>query len=115
MLKTSSLNENRLFRALYSRGRSVASKTLVVYAAKNRSGESRLGITVSKKLGNAVARNRMRRRLKECYRLNEENVTGGFDLVLVARRASYSAPFEHLQDDFLSCLSQIGAHKGNVT
>lgn len=107
MLKTISLTENRQFRALYARGKSHAAKTLVVYAAKNRLGRCRLGITVSKKLGCAVERNRMRRRIKECYRLNESRVRDGFDLVVVARRSTLGAPFAQLQSDFLFCLGQL--------
>ena len=64
------VKENYEFRRIYRKGRSVVSPCLVVYCQKNRRGQSRLGVTVSTKLGHAVVRNRVRRRLREIYRLN---------------------------------------------
>lgn len=76
---------NRDFKRIYQRGKSLANKYCVVYMMKNRAGLSRLGITVSKKLGNAVKRNRARRLLRESFRLLEPQVKDGFDMVIVAR------------------------------
>ena len=60
-----SMKENSLFRRLYARGKSAANSYLVIYCRKNGSTENRIGYTVSKKLGHAVVRNRVRRRLRE--------------------------------------------------
>ncbi len=86
MKLTRPLNQNRDFRRLYARGRCVPGSFLVLYVAPNREGHNRLGITASKKLGGAVARNRARRLLKESYRLSEMQLKQGFDIVVVARR-----------------------------
>lgn len=109
MVKTQSLNENHRFRALYGRGKSKAGRFMVVYSMKNRAGEvNRLGLTVSKKLGKAVTRNHIRRRLREAYRLNEQDIASGFDIVIVARHGSESAPFEALEDEMCELFKELG-------
>lgn len=108
MNKTLSIKENHLFRALYHRGKSASRKTMVLYAMKRRNQPvNHLGITVSVKLGCAVVRNRARRRLREVYRLNETRLKSGFDIVIVARKAAYDAPFEVLEADFLKLAGQL--------
>lgn len=110
MIKTQSLNENHRFRALYGRGKNKAGKTMVIYVMKNRLGPvDRLGITVSKKLGHAVTRNRIRRRIREAYRLHEQEIKSGYDIVIVARHAAEHAPFEALMDEMMQMLCQLGA------
>ena len=103
-----SLKLNHVFRRLYTKGLSCANRNLVLYCKRNGTGENRVGITVSKKLGCAVVRNRARRRLRECYRLNEEKLKPGYDVVIVARSRSVDAPFSKLQSSFLSAAGAIG-------
>jgi ribonuclease P protein component len=76
---------NNDFRRIYSRGKSYVSPLVVVYALKNRTKNVRVGITTSKKVGNAVQRNRSRRVIREAFRALAPRVRPGFDLVLVAR------------------------------
>lgn len=109
MEKTLSIKENHVFRALYARGTSAACKTMILYMRKHRDpAVNHLGFTVSVKLGCAADRNRIRRRLRETYRLNETRLKSGFDIVIVGRRAALGAPFEKLQSDFLRLCSQLG-------
>ena len=82
MLHTVSLKENHVFRRLYHRGATAGNRLLVVYCLRNGTGHSRLGLTVSAKLGHAVERNRMRRRLREVYRLHEAELLPGYDAEL---------------------------------
>ena len=103
-----SLKSNRDFRRLYSRGKRAVSPTLVLYVQRNRSGCNRLGITVSKKLGNAVARNKVRRRLREIYRLHERQIVRGYDLVVVSRVRACTADYHQLEAAFLSACAQLG-------
>lgn len=76
---------NNDFRRIYARGKSYVSPLVVVYALKNRTKIVRVGITTSKKVGNAVQRNRSRRVIREAFRALAPRVRPGFDLVLVAR------------------------------
>lgn len=80
-----SITRNNDFRRIYSRGKSYVSPALVVYVMKNRSNNIRVGITTSKKIGNAVQRNRSRRIIREAYRELAPNIKSGYDLIFVAR------------------------------
>ena len=104
---SSSLKLNHIFRRLYATS-GHANGYLVLYAKKNRLGVNRVGITVSKKLGKAHVRNRIRRRLREVYRLNESRFTPGWDIVVVARSRSLEAKFEKLTDAYLSLAAKAG-------
>ena len=101
------LKLNHIFRRLYSTS-GHANSYLVLYARKNRTSTNRVGITVGKKLGGAVVRNRVRRRLREVYRLNEERFTPGWDIVVVARTRSISADFGKLTESYLSLAEKAG-------
>lgn len=108
MLHTVSLKENSVFRRLYYKGTSAGNRYLVVYCRRNGSDVSRLGLTVSTKLGHAVVRNRMRRRLREVYRLEEGLLRSGFDIVIVARSAAVEADFSVLRRAFASAADKTG-------
>lgn len=112
MLHSTSLKENGRFRALYARGKSASGKHMVVYCMKSRFRElNRIGITVSAKLGGAVVRNRVRRRLREAYHLCEEATASGFDVVIVARHAAVEAPFDALQNELAAHFRRLGIIK----
>lgn len=103
-----SLKLNHVFRRLYAKGNSAANRYLVLYCRRNGSHENRVGITVSKKLGCAVVRNRARRRLRECYRIHEAQLRPGYDVVIVARTRCVDAPFSRLEEAFLSAAGSVG-------
>ena len=105
-----SLKLNHIFRRLYATS-GQANGYLVLYARPNRSATNRVGITVSKKLGHAVVRNRIRRRLREVYRLNEDKFLPGYDIVVVARSRCISANFEKLTQAYLSLAQKAGVLK----
>ena len=104
---TASLKKNYEFRRLYNKGKSAASQFAVVYCRRNGSDGNRLGITVSAKIGGAVQRNRIRRRLKEIYRLNEDKLKTGFDIVFVARGRSRNAGYKELESSVLRLLEKL--------
>ena len=104
---STSLKLNHIFRRLYATS-GHANGYLVLYARKNRTATNRVGVTVGKKLGHAVVRNRVRRRLREVYRLNEELFTPGWDIVVVARSRSISADFGKLTQAYLSLAEKAG-------
>jgi len=113
MRYTTSLTKNYEFKRLYNKGKSAASKCVVVYCARNNSTENRLGITVSIKLGGAVQRNRIRRRLKEIYRLNEHALRTGYNIVIVARMKSRYAGWSELESSVLSLFLKLGLKNSN--
>ena len=84
-MKIESVKENVNFKRAYHHGKSVVFKEMVIYWRKNRLGVTRLGITVSKKLGNSPARNRVRRIIREGVRQNMPILPKGHDIVIVAR------------------------------
>lgn len=104
---SSSLKLNHIFRRLYHSA-GYANSYLVLYARKNHSAANRVGVTVGKKLGGAVVRNRTRRRLREVYRLNEARFTPGWDIVVVARSRSVAADFSKLTTAYLSLAEKAG-------
>lgn len=101
------LKRNHIFRRLYAT-QGFANSYLVLYARRNRLARNEVGITVSKKLGHAVVRNRTRRRLREVYRLNEALFTPGWDIVVVARTRSVNADFGKLTHAYLSLAQKAG-------
>ncbi len=106
-----SLKENSVFRRLYYKGASAGNRFLVIYCRRNGLGLNRLGLTVSTKLGHAVVRNRMRRRLREIVRLNERRLQNGYDVVIVARSAAVEAEFAALTRSFLTAADKVGLLK----
>ena len=110
---TGTLKKNYEFRRLYSKGSSAASPRLVIYARKTRAGGNSIGITVSTKLGKAVVRNKVRRRLREIYRLNEPKFRKGVQLVIVARTRAVSASYWQLEEELLSLCRRLELLKGD--
>ena len=104
---SSSLKLNHIFQRLYHTS-GQANGYLVLYARKNRLDHNRVGITVSKKLGKAHIRNRVRRRFREVYRLNEEAFLPGWDIVIVARSRAIDADFAKLTAAYLQLADKAG-------
>ena len=104
---SSSLKLNHVFRRLYGTS-GHANSYLVLYARKNRLATNRVGITVGKKLGHAVVRNRVRRRLREVYRLHECRFAPGWDIVVVARGRCIDTSFGKLTEAYLSLAEKAG-------
>ena len=102
------LKKNSDFRRLYAKGKSAVTPYLVVYTRPNRLGENRLGYTVSVKLGHAVVRNRVRRRLREIYRLNAAELKQGYDIVIVARSRAVGSEYRKLNAAFLRACESLG-------
>ena len=102
------LKKNSDFRRLYAKGKSGVTPYLVVYTRPNRLGENRLGYTVSVKLGHAVVRNRVRRRLREIYRLNAPRLRQGHDIVIVARSRAVGSEYRKLDAAFLRACESLG-------
>lgn len=113
MKKNISLNKNKDFKYIYNRGKSVISPLLVTYAIKNKCSLNRLGITTSKKIGNAVERNRARRIIKAAYRNFNGKIEVGYDIVFVARGRTVKSNSNKIYNIMNKHLSDLGLLKNN--
>ena len=107
MKHTVALKQNHEFRRLYSKGKNAASPYFAVYCRKTGRPYSRLGLTTGVKLGNAVKRNRVRRRMRELYRTNESKLRSGYDIVMVARARAIFARYSDLESSFLRLMKKL--------
>lgn len=89
--KSGRLCRNKSFQAVYRGGKSYANRQLVVYVLPQRGRGRRVGFAAGKRLGSAVVRNRVKRLLREAYRLEQHRLADGFDLILVGRQALVKA------------------------
>lgn len=85
MVETFSLKKNRDFVRVYNKGKSKVNPVLVLYVLENGENYNRIGITVSRKVGKSVVRNRVKRLIKEAYRKHKHQIKSGYDLVFVSR------------------------------
>ena len=108
---TDTLKKNYEFQRLYSKGKSAVTPFLVVYVRKTKKRTNKIGFTVSTKLGKAVVRNRVRRRLREIYRLSEDDFAPGLEMVVVARVKAVRASYGQLEKAFLSACDKLGCMK----
>ena len=108
-MKTLSIKRNNDFLRLYRRGKSVADSHVICYVAPNRLGKVRLGLTTCKKIGNAVARNRARRVLRAAFREVLPQISGGYDIVLVARTKTTFTKSTALTPILTAQLRKLGA------
>ena len=94
---STSLKKNQQFRFVYQNGKSYANKYLVMYVKENGLGKNRLGISVSKKVGNSVVRHRVTRLVRESYRLHEKVFNSGLDIVIVARPSAATVGYHEVE------------------
>ena len=115
MEHTIPLKQNHEFRRLYHKGKSAVSPYFVIYCRRTGRPMSRLGITTGVKLGNAVKRNRARRRIRELYRTHERMVSAGYDIVIVARTRVMFGRYAELERSFDQLMKKLGmsAPKGD--
>lgn len=106
MIFSESLKKNKDFQTVYHQGKSYANKYLIMYALQNARTGNRLGISVSKKVGNSVVRHRLTRLVRESYRLNESKFRSGYDVVVIVRPAAKGKSYFEIESALL--------HLGNL-
>ena len=106
MKYSESLKKNKDFQNVYKKGKSYANKYLVMYILENQTDQNRLGISVSKKVGNSIVRHRLTRLIRESYRLNETSFQKGYDFVVIARVASKGRTYREIE----KALLHLGNH-----
>ena len=103
-----SLKRNADFQNVYKNGKSYANRHLVLYVLDNQTGHNRLGISVSKKVGNSVVRHRVTRLIRESYRLQEDMFNSGLDMVVVTRKNAVNCSCQEIT----SALLHLGKLQG---
>ena len=96
-----SLKKNNQFQFVYRYGKSYANKYLIMYIKENGTDRNRIGISVSKKVGNSVVRHRVVRLVRESYRLHEAVFNSGLDIVIVARPSAASVGYFEIEEALL--------------
>ena len=96
-----SLKKNRDFQNVYRNGKSKANKYLVMYVLENQLDSNRLGISVSKKVGNSVIRHHLTRLIRESYRLNKGMFNSGLDIVVIARESAKDRKYKEIESALL--------------
>ena len=98
MKNSESLKKNKDFQMVYRQRRSQANRLLVMYVRANHLEKNRLGISVSKKVGNSVVRHRLARLIRESYRLDEQLFLLGFDIVVIAREQARTSSYAEIKE-----------------
>ena len=102
MKYSESLKKNKDFQYVYKNGTSKANRYLVMYVLKNQYTKNRLGISVSKKVGNSVVRDRITRLIRESYRLNESAFAENLDIVVIARAGAKDRSYSEIESAFMN-------------
>ncbi|MDE6209070.1 MAG: ribonuclease P protein component [Lachnospiraceae bacterium] len=100
--------KNNEFQYVYKNGKSYANKYLIMYVTKNEAGKSKLGISVSKKVGNSIVRHRFARLVREVYRLNKDMFNSSLNIVVIARAGAKDKNYKEIKSAFLHLLKMHG-------
>jgi ribonuclease P protein component len=114
MDKSEKIKKNSHFRFIYSRGKSYSNDKLVLYIFKNKKNINRTGLSVSKKIGNSVVRNRIKRLIRESYRLNKIKFKKGYDLIFIARIGSKNSNFRDIEKSVLYLMKRSSLIKEGI-
>lgn len=107
MLKNNVLRRKKDFTSIYNRGKSSASKYIVIFYKKNNLEYNRTAFLASKKVGKSVKRNKARRLMKEVYRLYKDKLASGYDIIFIARKNIETANFDELDKTSERLLKRI--------
>jgi ribonuclease P protein component len=102
------LRSNMEFKRVYSGGKNYWNRNLVLYVKKNNVGNTRVGYSITKKIGNSVVRNKIRRRMKEIYRLNFSSIRGNYDLIFIPKKNVVDISYKELESAMLHILKLAG-------
>lgn len=107
MKYTTGLKKNADFQEVYRKGKSAANRLLVLYISERDDRQNRIGISVSKKVGNSVVRHRLKRLIRESYRLNENQFVGGLDMIFIARPGARESTFSDMESALLHLMRRM--------
>jgi ribonuclease P protein component len=106
------LTDSPEFERVYRQGTAYRGRLFSVHAFPNEHGTPRFGLSISRKIGNAVTRNAVRRKLREVFYSCISELSGNLDLVVSARPAAAEATFEELREEFSKSLGRVGGPVG---
>ena len=101
MKKIDRLRNRREFNIVYSEGKNYWNRNLILYIRKNSLDYNRIGYSITKKVGNSVVRNKIRRRMKEIYRLNVHNLKSGYDIIVIPKKNTTEISYDELESAML--------------
>jgi len=113
MKNTVSLKKNIEFKKLFTKGKWIKGKYVVIYFLRNKIALNKLGIAVSKKIGCSVERNRLKRLIRECYRLNENIISQGYNIVILWKSIHKDVGFKELEKDIIEIINKSGLRRKN--
>ncbi|MCX7951227.1 MAG: ribonuclease P protein component [Clostridiales bacterium] len=111
MKKVERIKRNAHFRLIYKKGKSISDSNLVMYYSKNGNNLNRIGVSVSKKVGNSVVRNRYKRLIREGYRKNKSIFKQGYDIIFIARNGILKSDYHGVEKSIISLLKKVGLVK----
>ncbi len=106
------LRSNMEFKKVYSGGKSYWNRNLILYVKKNNLDYPRIGYSITKKIGNAVIRNNVRRRMKEINRISFNRINGNYDLIFIPKKNIVDISYKELESAMLHILKIAGLLKG---
>ena len=101
MKRFPSIKKNSEFQQVYRNGKSYANKLLIMYISRSERPDTRIGISVSKKVGNSVVRHHLARLVRESFRLNRDTLEEGLDIIVVARAAAKDSDYKTIERAFM--------------
>lgn len=113
MKNTESLKKNKEFKRIFTKARWIKGKNIIVYFISNNQESNNLGIAVSKKTGTSVQRNRIKRLIRECYRLNENKISLGYNIVILWKSIQKDISFKELEKDFIETITKSVLRRRN--
>ncbi|MCX7694521.1 MAG: ribonuclease P protein component [Caloramator sp.] len=111
MKKEERIKKNAHFRLIYKKGKSVSDSNLVMYYSKNGNNLNRVGVSVSKKIGKSVVRNRYKRLIRESFRKNKSIFKQGYDIIFIARVGILKSNYYEVEKSVISLMKRVGLLK----
>jgi ribonuclease P protein component len=102
------IKKNTDYQTVFKKGKQISGRGVILYYSKNSAQDTRVGIIVSKKVGNAVVRNRIKRIIREIFRLNWPDIKSGYDIIIITRKSIREKSFHDIEKTFIDIMRRAG-------
>jgi ribonuclease P protein component len=102
------IKKNTDFQTVFKKGKQIPGRGVILYYSKSNAQATRVGIVVSKKVGNAVVRSRIKRIFREIFRLNQPNIKSGYDIIIITRKSIREKSFHDIEKTFIDIMRRAG-------